>query len=69
MKSEIGVSSITYAMKGKEILARYGIKANVKRQLNIEKRKGCGYSIVVDEKEEAVYILKRHGIKIREDVE
>jgi len=46
-KQLIQVSSITYAIKGRDILRSKGIKAYVERTPNDMDRVGCGYSIYV----------------------
>ena len=43
----IMVSSVTYAMKGKELLKSYGIRAEVERTPKNSQSKGCGYSLYV----------------------
>ena len=58
------ISSITYAMKSRDILFSYGIKAYVERTPS-GNRAGCGYSIYVpDRTDEAESILVGAGIKI-----
>lgn len=64
-KELILVASVTYAMKGREILSRNGIKAYIERtpkNLNIN---SCGYCLYVpfniDRAEE---ILKQSGVKV-----
>ena len=61
----IMVSSVTYAMKGKELLKSYGIRAEVERTPKNSQSKGCGYSLYVPSKtDEAEQLLKKNGIKI-----
>ncbi len=58
------VSSVTYAMKSKEILSRWGIRAYVERIPKTEET-GCGYGVYVPHRtEEAEKILRDHGIRI-----
>lgn len=65
MNNIINVSSVTYAIKGRDILRRNGIYAYVERGLNDPSRKGCGYHIVVKgDREEVVNILKANNIKL-----
>lgn len=65
MKSIINVSSVTSAIKGRDILRKNGITAYVERGLNNPKRKGCGYHIVVNgSRGDAISILNRHNIKL-----
>lgn len=64
-KPMILVSSITYAMKGRDILMKQGIKAYVERTPRTSENTGCGYSIYVPNKtDEAEKILTQYGIKI-----
>ena len=61
----IMVNSITYAMKGRDILLNYGIKAYVERTPRNKTTVGCGYSIYVPERtDEAEKILTEMGIKV-----
>lgn len=70
MENKISVYSITYAMRGKEILKRYGINAKIERGLKGENSNGCGYTLVLSETEDvlekAIEILKSHKIKVKE---
>lgn len=69
-KSLIMVSSITYAMKSREILNRRGFKAYVERIPQTSQSVGCGYGIYVpDRTEEAVQILLDSGIHITGRIE
>lgn len=43
----ISTGTITYAMRGRDILRKKGYKAYLKRITNEADRVGCGYSIVV----------------------
>ena len=61
-KPLIMVSSITYAMKSKEILSRRGFKVYVERVPHTSEAVGCGY--VPQRTEEAQQILQRSGIRI-----
>lgn len=64
-KQLIQVSSITYAIKGRDILKSKGIKAYVERTTGDLNQKGCGYSIFVKgDVDAAETILKNSGIKI-----
>ncbi len=63
-KPVIQVSSVTYAMKGRDILFHHGIRAYVERSTRSSKA-GCGYSLYVPEKtDEAEEILRRENFKI-----
>ena len=61
----IMMTSVTYAMRGRELLQRYGISAEVRRTPKNTRRQGCGYSLYVPSKtDEAEQLLKKNGIKI-----
>lgn len=63
-KPLIMMSSITYAMKSRDILFQYGIKSYVERTPK-GSTTGCGYSIYVPERtDEAEQILTGRGIRI-----
>lgn len=58
------LSSITYAMKSRELLFRFGIRAYVER-LPRTKETGCGYGVYVPQGvEEAERILRENGVRI-----
>lgn len=64
-KPLIMVTSITYAMKGRNILNKRGIKAEVVRTPKGENKHGCGYSIYVPNRsDEAIKILENNGIQV-----
>ncbi|HCA72403.1 MAG TPA: DUF3343 domain-containing protein [Ruminococcaceae bacterium] len=64
-KQLIIVSSITYAMKSRELLFYYGIKAYVERLPRTPDMPGCGYGVYVpDRTDEAERILRREGIHV-----
>ena len=57
--------SITYAIKGRDILRRAGFKARIERRSAGPGSSGCGYNIVVDgDIKTAESILREAGIKI-----
>lgn len=60
------VQSVTFAMKGKEILIRNGIFATVQRTPKLNKNESCGYSIAVvnNNKDKALKILAENGITV-----
>ncbi len=69
-KSFIVVSSITYAMKAKQLLGNYGIKSKVIRTPKHNQNQSCTYSLFIPKKtDEAERILKENGIKIIERTE
>lgn len=64
-KQLIMTGSITYAIRGRDLLRQYGFKAYVERTPNQIDRVGCGYSIlVVGNLKEAEAILRSSGVKI-----
>lgn len=61
----LAMSSITSAMKAKDILFNNGIKSNVERTPKTQRNKGCGYSLYVPKDiDKAKKILSENGIKI-----
>lgn len=63
-KPVILVSSVTYAMKGKELLFRHGIKAYVER-IPKTSESGCGYGVYVPVgSDEAERILRANEIRV-----
>ncbi len=64
-KPLIMLSSITYAMKSRDILFQNGIKSYVERTPRGVANAGCGYSIYVPLRtDEAEKILRNMGIKV-----
>ncbi len=62
----INVSSITNAMRGRELLERNGIHGYINRTVDEEGNNGCGYSILVrGDAERAQSLLTAAGIRIR----
>ncbi len=60
----IVLSSVTYAMKSRELLFRYGIRAYIER-LPRTKETGCGYGVYVPVGIlEAERILKENGVRV-----
>lgn len=59
----IGVGSVTNAMRGKDLLAKQGIRAYIQRKTDADN--GCGYRLTVyDRGEQAVHYLKQAGIRV-----
>ena len=59
------LSSITYAMKGRELLSLNGIKCEIKRVPKNKVLSGCGYGLLIYEKvDEAAEILSKAHLKI-----
>lgn len=64
-KPLIMVTSVTYAMKAKQILKSYGIRCEIERTPKRDIKTGCGYSLYVPkDTQEAVKLLKENGIKV-----
>ncbi len=65
-KPLIMVGSVTYAIKGRDILRRMGYKANIERTPGSLNRVGCGYSVTVDDLDinRAKKILEESNIKV-----
>lgn len=66
MKGNIIITgTITYAIRGRDILRKNSFRASVERNLTGNKRFGCGYGIAVfGDIDKAVQILNEHNIKI-----
>lgn len=60
------LTSVTYAMKGQELLEKHSIDAKLTRQAAIKAVKGCGYGLKVDATAEGTVqrILEGAEIKI-----
>lgn len=59
------VSSITYAMKSRDLLLSHGIRAYVERTTRLQEQKGCGYGVYVPkDADRAQEILTQAGIRI-----
>ncbi|MGN1320157.1 MAG: DUF3343 domain-containing protein [Acutalibacteraceae bacterium] len=44
----ISVGSITYAIKGRDLLRKLGFKAHIERKTNMNGNVGCGYVIIAE---------------------
>jgi hypothetical protein len=65
MKHIIVTGTITYAMRGRDILRKNGYNAIVERNSSGLGRLGCGYGIAIyDNLGNAVELLRENGIKI-----
>ncbi len=61
----ISVASITYAIKGRDLLRKQSIKAFVERKTNSKGNAECGYVIIAQgNKNMITQILMNSGIKI-----
>lgn len=66
----IMVSSITYAIKGRDLLRKHGFRAYIEKTPAGMDSHGCGYSITLYERlPEAMNILKQANIKITGNTE
>jgi hypothetical protein len=64
-KKGIKVTSVTYAMKGRDLLQKNGYKAYLTRNPHPEDDEGCGYVIYVNNLDKKCYeILKRNNIRV-----
>lgn len=67
MKHMIVTGTITYAIRGRDILRKNGFKAAVERNSRGFGRLGCGYGIVVEgDIERAEEILRNNSVKMIE---
>lgn len=61
---KVATGTVTYAIKGRDLLRKKGFKATIERKSG-ENVQGCGYAIIFDgDKNTAIEILKNNGIKI-----
>ncbi len=64
-KKGIKVGSLTYAMKGRDLLQKNGYKAYLTRNPNPDTEDGCGYVIYVNNIDRRCFsILKSGGLKV-----
>ena len=60
----IATGTVTYALKGRDLLRKYGFSVKVER-ITGDKTLGCGYVLVLTgDINEAERILKNAGIKV-----
>lgn len=62
----ITTGTVTYAIKGRDILRKKGFKARIEKSAVIERDSGCGYAIILESGniDAAEKILRNAGIKI-----
>lgn len=62
----IVLSSVTYAMKARDLLAEHGIRSELTRSAAIRKVRGCGYGLRIRtrDRESAELFLIQAGINI-----
>ena len=64
-KHIISVSSITYAIKGRDLLRKQGFRAYIERSTNEKGNAGCGYVIIASgNKNKIIGVLSSSGIKV-----
>ena len=64
------LNSITYAMKGRDLLRAHKIKAEIKRVPKNEVLHGCGYGLLIyGDTEQALHLLSKARIKIINKIE
>lgn len=67
MKNIIVTGTVTYAIRGRDILRRNGFEATVERNSSGLGRHGCGYGIVIKNNvDKAVELLEANSVKIIE---
>lgn len=63
----ITTGTITYAIKGRDLLRKKGYHVKIERITSGKGSAGCGYSIILDgELKDAEQILRSAGVKILE---
>jgi hypothetical protein len=69
-KKGIKVGSVTYAMKGRNLLQKNGYKAYLTRNPNPVEDEGCGYVIYVSNLDKKCFeILKKNNIQVKGTVD
>jgi hypothetical protein len=69
-KKGIEVGSVTYAMKGRDLLQKYGYKAYLTRNPHPKNDDGCGYVIYVNNMDKkCIELLKRNGVSVKGTVD
>jgi hypothetical protein len=63
----ISVGSITYAIKGRDLLRKLGFKAHIERKTNMNGNVGCGYVIIAEgNRDKILNGLTSSGINVLE---
>lgn len=61
------LSTITYAMKGRDILKKHGINSYVERVSIVKEGQSCGYGLYIPERiQDAEEILAGYNIRVIE---
>lgn len=64
-KIVITTGTVTYAIKGRDVLRRNGYTAKIERKSSPSGSAGCGYTVVTSgEKQKILDILNNAGVKI-----
>ncbi|MBE6787675.1 MAG: DUF3343 domain-containing protein [Ruminococcaceae bacterium] len=65
----IQTGTVTYAIKGRDLLRNKGFKVKVER-ITADKNYGCGYAIILEGNlENALQTLRENGVKILDIIE
>lgn len=65
VKLVITTGTVTYAIKGRDVLRRNGYAAKIERKNSLTGSAGCGYTVVTSgEKDKILDILNKAGVKI-----
>ena len=59
----IKFSSVTHALRAKEIVEQRGSKAIIRKNSNPSRGEGCGYSMIVSENTDIINLLKINHVK------
>ncbi len=63
-KMIVKFSSVTYAMKAKELISRNGGRATVRKNPKPSKNEGCGYILTVNgNPDKIIFLFDSNGIK------
>lgn len=63
----ITTGTVTYAIKGRDLLRRKGFNVKIERMTSGKGSAGCGYSIIIDgDINAAEGLLRQAGVKILE---
>lgn len=61
----ITTGTVTYAIKGRDVLRRNGINAKIERKTSMSGSAGCGYTVVTSgDKRKILELLNDTGVKI-----
>ena len=63
----IYVGSVTYAIKGRDLLRRLGVEAHIERKTDMNGNVGCGYVVIANGNRQTIINgLTGSGIKVLE---